>query len=163
MVSVQPQQSQLRDAAGRAQPVRTSRVRLAGCMGNATKASAEGLDALETFVAPAVLEATRVVCLAPPRQAPLVTDLAIALNGQDYTLNHLEFAYYTQPTSLTHLTPIRAGPTAGGSSVTVHGTGLAAFAGWGAPPAAARCRWDGTQVTIPTALTAGYVVRATAP
>jgi len=38
-------------------------------MGNATKASAEGLDALETFVAPAVLEATRVVCLAPPRQA----------------------------------------------------------------------------------------------
>ena len=69
MVSVQPQQSQLRDAAGRAQPVRTSRVRLAGCMGNATKASAEGLDALETFVAPAVLEATRVVCLAPPRQA----------------------------------------------------------------------------------------------
>ena len=82
MVSLQPQQSQLRDAAGRAQPVRTSRVRLAGCMGNATKASAEGLDAHETFVAPAVLEATRVVCLAPPRQAPLVTDLAIALNGQ---------------------------------------------------------------------------------
>ena len=78
-------------------------------------------------------------------------------------LNNLEFAYYTQPTSLTHLTPIRAGPTAGGSAVTVHGTGLAAFAGWGAPPAAARCRWDGTQVTIPTALTAGYVVCATAP
>ena len=45
----------------------------------------------------------------------------------------------------------------------MHGTGLAAFAGWGAPPAAARCRWDGTQVTIPTALTAGYVVCATAP
>eukprot|EP00964_Phaeocystis_antarctica_P080679 scaffold50396_cov41-Phaeocystis_antarctica.AAC.2 len=28
--------------------------------------------------------------------------------------------------SLTHLTPIRAGPSAGGSSVTVHGTRLAA-------------------------------------
>ena len=46
--------------------------------------------------------------------------------NQDYTLNKLEFAYYTQPMSLTHLTPIRAGPSAGGSSVTVHGTRLAA-------------------------------------
>ena len=82
MVSLQPQQARLRDAAGRSQPVRTRRVRLAGCMGNATKASAEGTGALETFVAPAVLEATRVVCLAPPRQAPLVTltlTLALAL------------------------------------------------------------------------------------
>ena len=91
-----------------------------------------------------------------------MTDLAIALNGQDYTLNKLEFAYYTQPISLTHLTPIQAGPSAGGSAVTVHGAGLAAFAGWGAPPGAARCRWDGTQVTIPSALTATYVVCATA-
>ena len=41
MVSLQPQQSQLRDAAGRSQPVFTSRVLLAGCMSNATKASAE--------------------------------------------------------------------------------------------------------------------------
>ena len=38
MVSLQPQQSQLRDAAGRSQPVFTSRVLLAGCMSNATKA-----------------------------------------------------------------------------------------------------------------------------
>ena len=98
-----------------------------------------------------------------PKPEPKPHPNTSPIPNQDYTLNNLEFAYYTQPTSLTHLTPIRAGPTAGGSSVTVHGTGLAAFAGWGAPPAAARCRWDGTQVTIPTALTAGYVVCTTAP
>ena len=56
-----------------------------------------------------------------------MTDLAIALNGQDYTLNKLEFAYYTQPMSLTHLTPIQAGPSAGGSAVTVHGARLATW------------------------------------
>jgi len=37
---------------------------------------------------------------------------------QDYHTNALQFAYYEQPTQLTHLSPVVAGPTLGGSVVT---------------------------------------------
>ena len=77
-------------------------------------------------------------------------------------MNGLEFAYYEQPTTLTHLTPISRGPTAGGSVVTVHGVGLAAYHVWGAPPSKGRCRWDGARVTIPTYVSADFVVCPTA-
>ena len=139
-------------------PVSTSGVGLAACFAaNGTAAgSGDGggatLEPTVSFVAPVELTPTRVVCVAPSRGSPVVSDLDIALNGQDYHSNALTYAYYVQPTSLTHLTPVTAGPTIGGSVITVHGAGLAAFQAWGAGPANARCRWNGDAVTIPSML-----------
>lgn len=54
-----------------------------------------------------------------------------------------------QPTRLTHLTPVTAGPTLGGSVITIHGNGLGAFRRWGAQAHNARCRWHHTEVAFP--------------
>ena len=70
-------------------------------------------------------------------------EFEVSLNGQQFSANALEHVYFTQPTRLTHVSPVTAGPTLGGSAVTIHGRGLSAFAQWGAGPAQARCRWGG--------------------
>ena len=143
-------------------PVITRNVPLSACFGaNGTANDGGGdggggggvLEPRVTFVTPIELTPTRVVCKAPARSAPVVSDLELALNGLDYHSNALTYSYYIQPTSLTHLTPVTAGPTIGGSVITVHGEGLAAFRAWGADADNARCRWHGTELTVPTALT----------
>jgi hypothetical protein len=92
----------------------------------------DAVTPLVSFQTPTVLTPMRVVCRSPVRSSPVVTDMEIALNGQDYHTNGLEYAYFVQPTRLTHLTPVTAGPSLGGSVITIHGEGLAAFARWGA-------------------------------
>ena len=52
---------------------------MADAAGRELGGAEEGLDALETFVAPAVLEATRVVCLAPPRQVRVIVVLVLSI------------------------------------------------------------------------------------
>ena len=46
--------------------------------------------------------------------------------------------------------------------VTIHGTGFAAFAKWGGGAQTARCRWAGSTLTIPTALSDTAVICASA-
>ena len=68
-----------------------------------------------------------------------------------------------QPTSLTRLSPVTAGPTVGGSVITIHGAGLAAFATWGASASNARCRWHALEVTNATSLSDEELVCESAP
>jgi hypothetical protein len=129
------------------EPVSTQTVPLTPCYAaNGTANAGEEIEPQVSFVKPAQLSSTRVVCRAPQRLVPVVSDLDIALNGQDYHSNQLLYSYYVQPSELTHLTPVTAGPTIGGSMVTIHGRGLGAFSTWGARPSNARCRWGGEAV-----------------
>ena len=143
---------------GASAPVTTRHVRLASCFAANETSPQDALVPSVSFVAPVELSATRVVCLAPPRTSPVLTDLDIALNGQDYHSNGLQFVFYVQPTALTRITPFTAGPTLGGSVVTIHGEGLDAFTRWGAAASNARCRWHGVQITIPSYINAQSLV-----
>ena len=133
-------------------PVATTGVPLDRCLSSNETSSLVEVVPQVSFVSPIALTPTRVVCLSPARSTPVVSDLDVALNGQDYHSNGLAYAYYLQPAELTHLTPVTAGPMLGGSVVTVHGRGLAAFSKWGASASNARCRWHGMELTVPTYL-----------
>ena len=67
-------------------------------------------------------------CVSPAGLPLGSMPLEISLNGQQFSANELEHVYFTQPTRLTHVSPVTADPTLGGSAVTIHGRGLSAFA-----------------------------------
>ena len=71
-------------------------VPISSCFASNGTSAEEAIAAETTFVAPTELSSSRVVCVAPTRDAPIVTDLDIALNGQDYHSNGLTYSYYIQ-------------------------------------------------------------------
>ena len=87
---------------------------------------------------------TRITCVTTPAAALGAYRLYVSLNGiAPFEDTGLDFTYYDDPNdeSIKLLTP-SAGPTTGGTAVTIYATGLDAL-GTYKPPAsgAARCRW----------------------
>ena len=74
-----------------------------------------------------------ILCLAPAAVLEGRVPLAISLNGQDFDDAALHVDYYVSPVG-SSISPI-AGPSAGGTLVTVHG------AGFGAVTPSTRCRF----------------------
>ena len=89
-LSVRPGQTQLRlqgtDATDltASAPVTTSDVAISECFAANGTIANEAIVPQVTFVAPVALSPTQVICIAPSRASPVVSDLDIALNGQDY-------------------------------------------------------------------------------
>ena len=136
--------TELRLEGGGSGTVSTLDVPLVSCSERSIPyAPASTLTARVSLVTPVGVSDTRLSCRSPPREAPVLSEVEIALNGEDFHANGIEFGYFVQPPPLVALGPVGAGPHVGGSSVTLSGAGLDAFASWRATGADARCRWAG--------------------